>query len=250
MDNADEILERIELKNEDLNNLGSDLTHKIFSSFTVKEISLLCNVNVKFNTICRRESLWREKVLSDYGVKRKYGKSWRKTAINMFKVNMINLGNKWLNGQTYEEILEQGLKENNGWKYIRKLQLDALYETVEIKIIPEDEIDYDYHREEVYRFYNLTYDVQLTEKQLDDHDMIFNREISIIHLVVTTLSLNNLNLPGLEDNPLFADTQLIMGIFPISYIIDPVFYIMEFSVDDDEYIANRLGYYYAMLIDQ
>ncbi len=76
----EEILNRLNLKIRDLNSLDSDMIQTIFKTQTVKEISILCSVNRTFNGVCQRELLWKEKVLRDYGMTRKTGKTWRETA--------------------------------------------------------------------------------------------------------------------------------------------------------------------------
>ena len=55
-----------------MNNVTSVLIQKIFSNFTIKEISLLCVVNDKFRTICNEESLWKNVVLNVHGMKKTY----------------------------------------------------------------------------------------------------------------------------------------------------------------------------------
>ena len=58
-----------------------DIIAKFFYNISVKEILKLCRVNKKFNSVCQRESLWRNKVLLDYGIKKKYGRTWKERAI-------------------------------------------------------------------------------------------------------------------------------------------------------------------------
>ncbi len=100
MNTSNKILEHLELRHEDLDNLTSPLIEKIFTNLTVKEISILCGVSKKFDNICKRESLWKKKVLNDYGIEKKYGATWRRTAQRMAKTNMINLNKIWINGNT------------------------------------------------------------------------------------------------------------------------------------------------------
>nr|QBK92840.1 MAG: F-box-like family protein [Pithovirus LCPAC401] len=83
MTSVTDILEQLELKAQDLNYLTPALIQKIFSVLTVKEISLICNINRKFNTICKRESLWKDKVLSDYGIEKKYGEKRLKECLKL-----------------------------------------------------------------------------------------------------------------------------------------------------------------------
>nr|QBK93992.1 MAG: F-box family protein [Pithovirus LCPAC406] len=120
-----EILAKLRLERQDLNRISSSQLRSVFSDLTVKEISILCGVSKKFNTICKEESFWRTKVLDNYGIEKKYGDTWRQTAINMDKVNMINLGDKWIDGRTYREIL--GDTVQNGAFTILDLQFFASY---------------------------------------------------------------------------------------------------------------------------
>ena len=77
---VEKILDRLNLKIRDLNSLDSDTIQTIFINFTIGEISLICSASHSFNTVCRRESLWKKKVFRDHGVIRKTGRTWRETA--------------------------------------------------------------------------------------------------------------------------------------------------------------------------
>nr|QBK93926.1 MAG: F-box-like family protein [Pithovirus LCPAC406] len=77
---VDEILNRLKLKKSDLNNLGPDTIQSIFEDLTVGEISRLCSISRTFNNICKKESLWKYKVLRDYEINRKTRRTWRETA--------------------------------------------------------------------------------------------------------------------------------------------------------------------------
>ena len=59
-------LEELDLKVEDLRNLNTDEIQEIFRNLTVKEISKLCVLSKAFNTVCKREKLWEEKVAYEY----------------------------------------------------------------------------------------------------------------------------------------------------------------------------------------
>ncbi len=81
----DEIMEKIQLKASDLDNATSTIIQKIFKNLTVEEISRLCRVSHSFNYSCKTESLWRHKILRDYGINEKIDrKSWRETAKILF----------------------------------------------------------------------------------------------------------------------------------------------------------------------
>nr|QBK93968.1 MAG: F-box-like protein [Pithovirus LCPAC406] len=107
MDTISEILERVHLKEESLGNLPPDVIQEIFLDLSVEEIMKLCRSNVAFNIVCERESFWQTKVWTDFGIEKKYWDTWRKTAENLFKMKMINLNKKWINGMTYREIIDK-----------------------------------------------------------------------------------------------------------------------------------------------
>ncbi len=73
MDDTNEILERVHLREESLGNLPPDVVQEIFLDLSVEEIMKLCRSNVAFNMICKRESLWQTKVWNDFGIEKKYG---------------------------------------------------------------------------------------------------------------------------------------------------------------------------------
>ena len=122
----EEILKLIRLTKPDLENINPDLAQEMFIDLTVGEISQLCTTSRNFNTICKRESLWETKVWNDYGIEKKHGHTWRETAKNLFILNMINLGKKWIDGRTYKEILDEALKHDKPILYMEKLRSDAM----------------------------------------------------------------------------------------------------------------------------
>nr|QBK93144.1 MAG: hypothetical protein LCPAC403_02780 [Pithovirus LCPAC403] len=103
------------LINRNISELGTDVIEEFFYGINVQEVLKLCRVNTIFNEVCKKESFWRKKVLIDYGIEKKYGETWKKTAILLSDSNMINLRKEWINGQTYGELLEETLK---GDRYI------------------------------------------------------------------------------------------------------------------------------------
>ena len=60
---------------ENISELGSDIIMEFFNNISVKEAMNLCEVNKQFNAICKKESTWRNKVLNDYGIVKKYRKT-------------------------------------------------------------------------------------------------------------------------------------------------------------------------------
>ncbi len=91
--------------------LSSDLIQKIFTFLSLIEVPKICVISNRFNMVGNREALWRDKVQNCFGVDEKQAKTWKQTAIKMVKCNMINLNKKWVNGQTYREILDEALNE-------------------------------------------------------------------------------------------------------------------------------------------
>ena len=79
-DSVNEILERIHLHRSDLKNVGSEIVQKIFTNLGVKQISRLCRTSRSFNNICKKESLWKDKLWNEYGIDKKKRETWRETA--------------------------------------------------------------------------------------------------------------------------------------------------------------------------
>lgn len=232
MNSVDEILENLRIRKQDLNNLTTSQVRNIFRKLTVKEISLLCRINRKFNTICNDESFWRIKVLDDYGLNKKYGKTWRKTAEKMFQFNMINLNDTWINGQTYGQLLNQAVETDK--EHIRDYNIQ---EKEFLKLIGDDEdiacdfyldILSDYDEKEIQELAMDKLDRELTDDELDSIAHILSKEIEIINMV------NNLYhsptftgyLPGITE--WYGSKAAKLPKFPTE-LIDPVLYVMQLS---------------------
>nr|QBK92520.1 MAG: F-box-like protein [Pithovirus LCPAC401] len=243
MSSVTEILKRLRIKNQNLDNLSYSHIQSIFETITIREISLLCTVSKKFNAVCNDQSLWRKRVLNDYGIKKKFGDTWRETAKNMYKVNMINLNDKWVNGQTYGRILRDAseMKEDEGWEYMRDLYVDAIDKIIgkelRIEMYDEDEFSYSLYDDDLYEIFRV--ETGLMEDQIEKMAMIHSREINIIHATIASATRWDKHLPGisLNDTKGYIDEELfkvsIMEIFPTFYIIDPIFYVMQFSAYPD-----------------
>ena len=224
MTSVSEILARLNLNKRDLNNISLSQLRTIFQDLTVKEISLLCTVNRRFNTVCKDESFWRNKVSDDYGIHKKYGDTWRQTAITMDKVDMINLGAKWIDGRTYMEILNDALQ--NGASSVHEAQLRYLVDYVDNQY-NADYILLELHDEKSIQ--NFAYDEfgeQFTDDDLDDIVYIKNREMNIIYATVLTYRGAGLYLLG--------DTTT--GDAFLRKMIDTIIYVMQFS----SFSAERL----------
>nr|QBK92416.1 MAG: uncharacterized protein LCPAC401_00540 [Pithovirus LCPAC401] len=107
------ILRKLRLTRNNISDLSSDEIDHIFTNISVREIATLCGISSKFNNICKRESLWRSKILCNYGISEPLrGKTWRDSA-RLFSIsNMIDMGKEWVNGMTYKELLEEA--DNRG----------------------------------------------------------------------------------------------------------------------------------------
>nr|QBK93689.1 MAG: uncharacterized protein LCPAC406_00030 [Pithovirus LCPAC406] len=254
MSSVDEILARLRLKVEDLNTLNPSLVQGIFLDLSVGEISKLCAINKKFNDECLRESLWQIKVWADYGVDKKYGETWKETAKNMFIVGMINLNERWINGETYNEILKKASsKGKDGKKYLFDIQVDALL-NIQVRYYL-----YNSSREVVgffaFRpFSSLESELEtILEEGTDNKEEYIRteeyfmdtltKEFAIIASVITLLSKEYPLLPvgpkrirglGPHRNPSSILTAVI------SKLIDPIPYIMQacaYVTDDQDQIV-------------
>ena len=65
---------------ENLEKLPLDVLQTIFMNMSVKDISRNCRLSERFDTLCKRESLWKQKVFN-YGVTDKLETTWRQTAM-------------------------------------------------------------------------------------------------------------------------------------------------------------------------
>ena len=83
-DSIDKILERIHLQPSNLRNATPQIIQKIFSNLSVGQISRLCQISHSFNSVCRGESLWKDKLWNDYGVEIKNKRTWREEAKVVF----------------------------------------------------------------------------------------------------------------------------------------------------------------------
>nr|QBK92600.1 MAG: F-box-like protein [Pithovirus LCPAC401] len=236
MSSVNEILARLNFSNRDLNNISLSQLRTIFQDLTVKEIATLCAVSRRFNTLCKDESFWRNKVSDDYGIHKKYGSTWRQTAINMDKVNMINLGSKWISGRTYREILDDALQ--NGADSVFEAQIQYLFPY-------GDEVDYAVHlqfdvndEKSIQDFANEVLGKDYTEDELNDILLIKSSEIDVIYATVLTYKgEQNLYLPGNTITDTTTGNALLSYDF-LRKMIDPIIYVMQFSSFSAERLAK------------
>ncbi len=230
---VNEILQKLRLKRQDLTNLSSSQIQSIFEDLTVKEILSLCDVNEKF----KKESLWKDKVFNDYGVKEKFGDSWKETAKNMEEVNMINLNKRWVNGHTYEKILNDAseMKEDDGLEYLSEIYFDVLDEVIGKKLRMEL-----YEAEDLFQWYNRGILYKFSAEQLEKLDIIYSREINIIIATITSATISDRTLPSISFDEGLHDKS-VMEIFPLFYIIDPIFYVMQFSATSESEVLTTIS---------
>nr|QBK93817.1 MAG: F-box-like family protein [Pithovirus LCPAC406] len=195
MSSLNEIFVKLRLTRQDLNNLSTSQLRNIFLDLTVKEISLLCIVSKKFNAICEDESFWREKVLDNYGVENKYGSTWRITAKSMDEKNMINLNNRWIDGRTYKQILNEALQMEYIPEFFVDLQEKYLLPYVDNSegylwdLMYDENIDYDYFNldieadteDRLQKIANKVLGRDYTEEELNDIFFIKSREMKVIY---------------------------------------------------------------------
>nr|QBK92598.1 MAG: F-box family protein [Pithovirus LCPAC401] len=230
MASVSEILTKVRLNLQDLNNVSLAQLETVFLDLTVKEISLLCAVNKRFNTVCENESFWKNKVLNDYGIHKKHGNTWRQTSINMSKVNMINLDTKWIDRRTYREIFDDALQQGST-EFIINLQRRYLLPYANNFADRAYNLLYQYENDDtqLQGFANEVLGRDYTENELNDIFYIKNREIRVIHTsVLTYRGGGNLYLPGDTDTSQNIGTTLQSYEF-LREMIDPMIYVMQFS---------------------
>nr|QBK93249.1 MAG: F-box family protein [Pithovirus LCPAC403] len=222
MASVSEILAKLNLNRRDLSNVSLVQLETIFKDLTVKEISTLCTVNKRFNTLCENESFWRNKVSDDYGIHKKYGKTWRETAINMDKYDMINLDDVWINGKTYMEMLDWALQD--GTDIIIDSQTEYLCPYANDDVCNLDELSFLADDDAILQnFANEVLDRDYTEDELDVIFYIKNREMNIIYATVDTYKNENGYLPGNESDTASQSYEVLRE------MIDPILYVMQFS---------------------
>nr|QBK92606.1 MAG: F-box family protein [Pithovirus LCPAC401] len=244
MTSVSEILSRLNLSRRDLNDVSLVQLETVFKDLTVKEISLLCAVNRRFNTVCENESFWRNKVSDDYGIHKKYGSTWRQTAINMDKVDMINMDGVWIDERTYREILDDVLQ--NGLSSIVDLQIQYLLPYADNRKHLALILLTDYDRDDV-RLQHFAGDIMgrdYTENELDDIFYIKSRETNVIYASVLTYKgkKKEIYLPGSRNSYASTGTALLSYEF-IRDMIDPIFYVMQSSSFSDEKLYYIFHYY-------
>nr|QBK93788.1 MAG: uncharacterized protein LCPAC406_01020 [Pithovirus LCPAC406] len=180
------------------------------------------------------------KVKRDYGMEKKYGSTWKETAINMFKVNMINLNNRWIDGCTYTEIVRKALEQKDAFKYLEMLQEGHYPEYLPwISVfsgnifIPDENM-----HEQISNQLNR----DLTDEEIRILKNAFTSEFAIIHRAFFEIK-NSYVIPlsrqtYLEDNIHFDESLAKI----LQSFIDVYPYIMFFSSVPDNELNNISDY--------
>ena len=92
-----------------------------FSSKSKRQIDKVFN---SYDQSTRDRLIWKDEVFCKYGVTIMYGKTWEATALKLNECNMINMNDKWVNGESYQQLLDNAIK--NGIKWITERQINVL----------------------------------------------------------------------------------------------------------------------------
>ena len=187
MTSVNKILDQLKHKQVDWNNLAPDTIQEIFLCLTVRKIFLVCRTNKAFDSVCRKECLWRTKISSDYGISKQYEKTWMVTARMLCENNMINLEKKWVNGQTYREIMNKTFEAGDR---SRDEMMSIVSENVE-RIMGEGFLDvteslpsYLFDEELIRELYDVDLEDMFEdadpESGLKDLEKILTRELAVI----------------------------------------------------------------------
>nr|QBK92469.1 MAG: uncharacterized protein LCPAC401_01070 [Pithovirus LCPAC401] len=261
---VEELLELLDIQN--ISQLGSDVIREFFDDISYKEVMKLCRVSKQFNIACNRESMWKQKIKNDYGITKLYGPTWKETARLLFESNMINLNANWVNGKTYKELFEEGLKSKSN-NYFRDLYNDYdLLPIVFPEYVHDIETAKDYlvndpetvlefanvgHAEESDKMWAFSQFNQWNNYILDDEKMLksqiitMTREFSVVaHAVAEirgTYLDNNFGLAQMAEKSNFTDDETgersiestpkqdKMNI-RLSNFIDPMLYVITYCL--------------------
>nr|QBK92400.1 MAG: F-box-like family protein [Pithovirus LCPAC401] len=192
-----EILQRVQLKKQDLNEVTPSLVQKIFTNLSVGEISRLCPLSRKFNDVCKKEALWEIKVWTDYGIEKRYSQdgtqdnsaSWRETAKMLYKVGMIDFGKRWVNEMTYKEIADKKIKVDGNIEVIARM-IDRRVKELVGEEIEEDEMKIMYYDEEYLQIWaKSVLNRKFIDYELEELKKILTKEIAVLdHFNVESLA--------------------------------------------------------------
>ena len=206
------LLNRLELKENDLDTLGPDIIEKIIMELNVKEVLEICSVSRSFRSLCWKESFWRLKVKSDFGISKQYGNNWKDTAEKLFEDNMINLDKKWVNGKTYKNLINEAFDGNYDSKsQFYSIVTDATVgmsnETSELFHIFLGELP-TYEFDDVILKNMLEVEDELTEDEIMEFERILTRELAVIGGVVALYGDSYPGLPGVNNGNIYASNSV------------------------------------------
>nr|QBK93875.1 MAG: uncharacterized protein LCPAC406_01890 [Pithovirus LCPAC406] len=233
---VDEILRDIRLNKKDIT--SPDVINEIYLDLNIKDILKICRLNRAFNNACKNEEMWKTKIWDEYGVRKKYGETWRETAQNLSSSNMINMNDKWYDGRTYTQLLYKALdvedETSSGWDYLDRLKDDAVerntrYRGNVFRIVDENTIKDEYDH--------------LSQNALDIYKQIATREYFIIFATLRAYMQNYPVLPTqsvIEDYKLGEKRSLNIKLLTL---IDPILYVIQFSSFDNEDLYKPIYVY-------
>ncbi len=233
MTSVNEILERLHLSKRDFNNLSKSHLENIFLDLTVREVSILCRVSRKFNEICEDESFWRNKVLDNYGIEKKYGDtnhSWKEMARKMDEINMINLNDEWVNGKTYKKLLDEALEEDI--TYLHENRRDEFFEFTNDDEFVGDLLWFEGDEKQLQQLAVDKLGKEFTNDELDRIDHISSRAFKVITAASILHVKSAPYLPGVVFN-----RRMTYSMKPPDFfvkLVDPVLYVMQFSMFSDD----------------
>ncbi len=246
MGEVKEILLDLNITKKDLYNPSPDIVQEIFLNLNVGKISILCRVSKKFNDVCNRDFLWKTKVLTDYGLTKKYWVTWRETAKNLFQLNMVNLNTKWINGMTYGEMVKEAQNHpGKGAKTLIDMQIKFYPTTMTFKVY-----GYPFH-EEFRKAARESMKRKLTPEELSTLQHVLTSDLSVI---INAFWLYEMNYDHPRDKypSLFLNKEIAARLPPekrsmksfglIRDLIDVKYYIMRLSsLSDDILIKMKLS---------
>ncbi len=226
-----------------MDSVSDDIIQKIIVVLSVKELAKLSMVNKEFRTICMKESLWRRKVLSDYGVDKRYELTWKATAITMDKLKMINLSKRWWinNLISYGEMLDSMLSDQDNLSY-------SMLENVETKrrekTLQSMDIKRTSHDPNLYKCKDKYYvnDAQLNALLLDVWGETETQWLLIKTVVCAILAKC---IPSRSESIFSSNNNTFKS--PIIHMIDPILLVMQFSAYSRSELLTALEVYKELL---
>ncbi len=152
---------------------------------------------------------------------------------------MINLNGKWINGETYRELLEEDIDS------IFNMKADLLSPLVNNRESAFTELMMNLQEEDIQELANDVLGRQFTDNELDEIYYINSREIRVIEAVILVIYDQSVPfLPGTVNA--FVNNDLTdISVQPKQFIldlIDPIMYVMQFSMFSDSDLEIFINY--------